>query len=129
MRKIKWVKLLAHLLYLTIQLKSCILVLGEIERRGMFLHTYKSSSGRDLILEYIDSLTEPERVDAFSILECMENGEFDKIVFKQWNVRFMRFISESTTEYFMLRQMSRIYICYMLAVSRKIKQKRQIRSL
>ena len=50
----------------------------------MFLHTYKSSSGRDLILEYIDSLTESERVDAFSVLECMENGEFDKIVFKQW---------------------------------------------
>jgi len=58
--------------------------MGEIERRGMFLHTYKSSSGRDLILEYIDSLTESERVDAFSVLECMEHGEFDKIVFKQW---------------------------------------------
>ena len=29
MRKIKWVKLLAHLLYLTIQLKSCIVDLGE----------------------------------------------------------------------------------------------------
>jgi len=50
----------------------------------MFLHTYKSSSGRDLIMEYIDSLTEPERVDAFSVLECMENGELDKIEFKQW---------------------------------------------
>ena len=44
--------------------------IGREERRGMFLHTYKSSSGRDLIMEYIDSLTEPERVDAFSVLEC-----------------------------------------------------------
>ncbi|MBO5352471.1 MAG: type II toxin-antitoxin system RelE/ParE family toxin [Lachnospiraceae bacterium] len=50
----------------------------------MNLHTYKSSSGRDLIMEYIDSLTEPERVDAFSVLECMENGELEKIIFKQW---------------------------------------------
>jgi len=58
--------------------------IGREERRGMFLHTYKSSSGRDLIMEYIDSLTEPERVDAFSVLECMENGELDKIIFKQW---------------------------------------------
>lgn len=57
---------------------------GEIERRDMNLHTYKSSSGRDLIMEYIDSLTEPERVDAFSVLECMENGELEKIIFKQW---------------------------------------------
>lgn len=50
----------------------------------MFLHTYKSLSGRDLIMEYINSLTEPEQIDAFSVLECMENGEFDKIEFKRW---------------------------------------------
>lgn len=35
-------------------------------------------------MEYIDSLTEPERVDALSVLECMEKGEFDKIFFKRW---------------------------------------------
>ena len=58
--------------------------IGREERRGMFLHTYKSLSGRDLIMEYIDSLSEPERVDAFSVLECMEKGELDKILFKQW---------------------------------------------
>jgi len=50
----------------------------------MKLHTYKSNSGRDLIMDYLDTLTEAERVDGFSVLECMENGEFDKIVFKQW---------------------------------------------
>lgn len=51
----------------------------------MHLHTYKSNSGRDLILEYIDSLTIPEQVDAFSVLECMEKNEFDKLLFKQWS--------------------------------------------
>lgn len=50
----------------------------------MNLHTYRSSSERDLIMEYIDSLTEAEQVDAFSVLECMENGEFDKIFYKRW---------------------------------------------
>lgn len=50
----------------------------------MQIHTYRSKSGRDLISEYINSLTETEQVDAFSVLHCMENGEFDKIQFKQW---------------------------------------------
>ena len=50
----------------------------------MRVHNYQSDSGRDLIMEYIDSLTEDERVDALSVLECMENGEFDRILFKRW---------------------------------------------
>ena len=50
----------------------------------MRIHTYQSVSGRDLIVEYINTLTEDEQVDAFSVLECMEQGEFDKIKFKQW---------------------------------------------
>ena len=49
----------------------------------MKIHTYRSVSGRDLITEYIDTLTEVEQVDAFSVLKCMEKGEFDKIQFKQ----------------------------------------------
>ena len=50
----------------------------------MRIYTYRSTSGRDLIAEYIDKLTEIEQVDAFSVLKCMEKGEFDKIQFKQW---------------------------------------------
>lgn len=50
----------------------------------MRIHNYQSDSGRDLIMEYIDSLTEDERVDALSVLECMENEEFDRILFKRW---------------------------------------------
>ena len=53
----------------------------------MNIHTYQSSSGRDLIREYIDTLTQSEQVDALSVLECMEKGEFDKIRFKQWQKR------------------------------------------
>lgn len=51
----------------------------------MVLHKYLSDSGRDLIMEYIDSLPEEERIDGLSVLECMEKGEFDKIFFKRWD--------------------------------------------
>lgn len=50
----------------------------------MNVHSYKNSSGKDLILEYIDTLEEEEQVDAFSVLELMEQGEFDKIFYKKW---------------------------------------------
>ena len=49
----------------------------------MKLHTYQSVAGRDLIAEYIDTLTKEEQIDAFSVLKCMEEEEFDKIQFKQ----------------------------------------------
>lgn len=50
----------------------------------MILHDYTSSSGKDLIMEYLDSLTEEERVDGLMVMKCMENYEFDKILFKRW---------------------------------------------
>ena len=50
----------------------------------MKIHSYITDSGRDLIMEYIDSLEIEERVDAFSVLESMEKGEFDKIFYKPW---------------------------------------------
>lgn len=50
----------------------------------MILHSYYSNSGKDLILYYVNSLPEDEKTDGLSVLECMENGEFDKIKFKRW---------------------------------------------
>ena len=50
----------------------------------MILHHYESSSGRDLIMEYLYSLTEEERVDGMSVMDHMENNEFDQIEFKRW---------------------------------------------
>ena len=41
----------------------------------MKIHSYYSSSGKDVILEYIDSLTVDEQVDGYSVLECLEKGE------------------------------------------------------
>ena len=50
----------------------------------MILHNYLSNSGRDLIYEYINSLTEAEKIDGYTVLQHMEKGEFDKILFKRW---------------------------------------------
>lgn len=50
----------------------------------MVLHDYETSSGRNVILEYIDSLTQNEITDAYSVRELMENNEFDKLHWKQW---------------------------------------------
>lgn len=50
----------------------------------MVLHDYTSSSGKDLIMAYLDSLTEEERVDGLCVMECMEKNEFDKILYKRW---------------------------------------------
>ena len=58
----------------------------------MNIHTYQSASGRDLIREYIDTLTEPEQIDALSVLKCMEQDEFNKIQFKKWQKKFTRYI-------------------------------------
>ena len=50
----------------------------------MTLHSYFSNSGRDLILDYINSLPEKEKTDGLSVMELMENEEFDKLTFKHW---------------------------------------------
>lgn len=50
----------------------------------MILHHYQSKSGKDLIFDYIDSLTENERIDAITVLQHLENEEMDKVNFKRW---------------------------------------------
>lgn len=50
----------------------------------MEIHNYQSSSGKDLILDYIRALPEDERVDGFSVLKCLKNRELDKLKYKRW---------------------------------------------
>lgn len=51
----------------------------------MNLHFYESKSGRNLILEYIDSLSVDEQVDGYSVLKNLEEEKFEEIYFKRWN--------------------------------------------
>lgn len=50
----------------------------------MILHNYKTNSGKDVILDYIDSLTEDEQVDALSVISCLKQDRMDEIKFKRW---------------------------------------------
>ena len=45
----------------------------------MILHNYKTNSGKDVILDYIDSLTEDEQVDALSVISCLKQDRMDEI--------------------------------------------------
>ena len=51
----------------------------------MKIHTYLSSSGKDLIMEYINALAIEEQVDGLAVLAYMEKGEFEKVLSKRWD--------------------------------------------
>ena len=75
----------------------------------MTIRPYCSASGRNLIYEYIDSLSTEEQVDGYTVLQHMEKGEFDKIFFKPWE--------------------KKIYICFMPVRNRRTKLRRRMRIL
>ena len=50
----------------------------------MIVHRYLSSSGRDLIMEYIDSLEPDEQVDAMTVMQKMEDNKWEELYTKQW---------------------------------------------
>lgn len=56
----------------------------------MILHNYKTSAGKDLIFEYIDGLTEDEKADAFSVLECLENDKMNEVTFRRWEKLYIK---------------------------------------
>ena len=50
----------------------------------MKVHSYFSSSGKDLIIKYIDGLSIDERIDGYHVLECMEQDRMDELRIKPW---------------------------------------------
>jgi len=50
----------------------------------MNIYHYMTSGGKDLILDYIMSLSKPEIVDGLSVLECFEKDELEKLTIKPW---------------------------------------------
>ena len=49
------------------------------------LYYYTSDSGKNLILEYIDSLSLEEQVDGYSVIECMQNNKMEEVHTKKWS--------------------------------------------
>jgi phage-related protein len=50
----------------------------------MNVYRYKSAGGKDLILDYIKSLSKAEIADGLSVLEKFDNDELDKLYIKPW---------------------------------------------
>ena len=91
----------------------------------MILHDYETSSGRNVIKEYIDSLTIPEMVDGYSDREKMENGEFEKLNIKRWEKKIYEvYFYKHNRIFYIIPDGDNIY--YMHAESKKTKQKREI---
>ena len=78
----------------------------------MILHDYETSSGRNVIKEYIDSLTIPEMVDGYSVREKMENGEFEKLNIKRWEKKIYEFLqTQSHILYYPRRWQYLLHAC------------------
>lgn len=50
----------------------------------MQLHNYETSSGRDVIMEYLNKLDKTERDDGLRVMQDMQRENFDSIYYKQW---------------------------------------------
>lgn len=91
----------------------------------MILHPYFSNSGKNLIYEYIDSLPINERVDGYSVLSHMEDGEFDKIFFKPWEKKVYEvYFQKHNRIFYIVHDAENIYL---LHACRKQKNKTEKR--
>jgi len=52
--------------------------------QNMKLHHYKTSGGKDLILDYINKLSEDEKIDGLSVLQKLKHDKFDELTIKTW---------------------------------------------
>lgn len=91
----------------------------------MDVHHYQSKSGKDMILEYIESLPEDERVDALSVLENLKNNELDKVKWKIWYKRIYEVYFKKDNRIFFIR--SDQDNLYLIHTCRKQKNKTELR--
>ena len=87
----------------------------------MVVHSYVTSGGKDLILEYIMSLSKNEIIDGLSVLEKFEKGELDKLNAKPWKGKVWEayFFKHNRLFYFVIEGSN----VYMIHACRKQKNK------
>lgn len=79
----------------------------------MTLYPYYSNSGRNLIYEYINSLSTEEQVDGYSVLEHLEKGEFDKIRFKRWEKKIYEvYFQKHNRIFYIMADKEKIYLLH-----------------
>lgn len=69
----------------------------------MRIHNYQSDSGRDLIMEYIDSLTEDEREMHYLFWNVWKMKSLTEYFLKDGKRKYMRSILENIIEFFTLQ--------------------------
>ena len=88
---------------------------------------YQSSSGKDLILEYIRSLSVDEQVDGFSVLQCLENEEMDKLKYKRWrNKIYEVYFYKNNRMFYVVSDKCNIYILYCCRKQKNKTEKKDI---
>ena len=89
----------------------------------MILHDYLSSSGKNLIMEYIDNLTEDEQTDALSVRQLMKEGKFEKIYYKPWQKKVYEvYFQKHNRMFYIIADNENIYVIHACRKQR-IKQK------
>ncbi len=79
----------------------------------MIIRPYCSASGRNLIYEYIDSLSTEEQVDGYTVLQHMEKGEFDKIFFKPWEKKIYEvYFQKHNRIFYIMTDKENIYLLH-----------------
>jgi phage-related protein len=68
----------------TEKLYNKIVIVNINGEDAMNVHNYKTTGGKDLILDYIMNLSKLEIIDGLSVLEYFEKDELDKLSIKQW---------------------------------------------
>ena len=48
------------------------------------VHSYETSGGKDLVMEYIRKLDRTEKADGFKVIEKLEQGKFEELTIKTW---------------------------------------------
>lgn len=76
----------------------------------MNINYYTNNSGKNLILDYINSLSKEEQIDALSVIQCMEEEKFESILFKNGTKSIWSFIFISIIVFFILTVVKIIFI-------------------
>ena len=87
----------------------------------MKVRHYKTTGGKDLILDYIYSLSNPEVVDGLSVLNKFKNDELDQLIIKTWQgkIKEVYFYKHNRIFYVIVEE----EVAYMLHACRKQKNK------
>ena len=87
----------------------------------MTVYHYETAGGKDLILDYINSLSKPEIIDGLSVLEKFEKNELDELDIKTWQgkVKEVYFYKHNRIFYVAIEDKD----AYMLHACRKQKNK------